>query len=137
MRYESEEDKAREKKAIEAFVDRFSGSYKKLDPNDIDYRIFDKDGKTVGYAEVKGRKRTIADAYPLPISAYKTVKLCLKVLNPVIIWACEDGIIYGKPNEIEGTVKWGGRFPRPGSKNDVELMIYYKKQKAFKYIRYY
>jgi len=72
----------------------------------------------------------------LPIAARKVVKLCDKRLNPVVIWACDDGIIYGKPNEIQGDVRWGGRKPREGSYNDQELMLYYPKQEGTRYIKY-
>ena len=37
MRYETKEDLAREKRAVEKFVALFKGSYKKLGPNDIDF----------------------------------------------------------------------------------------------------
>jgi hypothetical protein len=136
MTFETETDLIREKKAIELFVSIFGGSYKKLDPHDIDYKIFDKDKNLIAYAEVKGRIRTIRAAYPLPISAKKLVKLIDKRLAPVLIWACEDGIIYGKANKLQGEIKWGGRPPRDGSFNDNELMVYYEKQKELKYIRY-
>ena len=136
MRFESNTDLEREKKAIQKFVSRFRGSYKKLDPNDIDFRVFDEKGKLIAYAEVKGRYRSIANAYPLPIAARKVVKLCDKRLNPVIIWACDDGIIYGKPTHIHGQVRWGGRKPREGAVNDEELMLYYDKQEEFRYFRY-
>lgn len=134
--FETEQDLVRERKAIELFVNTFGGSYKKLDPHDIDYKVFNKEGVLVGYVEVKGRIKNMRMAYPLPISAKKLVKLIDKRLVPVIIWACEDGIIYGKANKLIGEVKWGGRTPRDGSSNDAELMIYYEKQKSFKYIRY-
>lgn len=136
MRFETEKDLVREKQAIQKFVDRFQGSFKKLDPNDVDYRVYDKNKNLIAYAEVKGRYRTISEAYPLPIAARKVVKLCDKRLNPVVIWACDDGIIYGKPNEIHGEVKWGGRKPRKGSYNDQELMLYYPKQEGTRYIKY-
>jgi len=136
MIFEREEDLLREKKAIETFVKTFGGSYQKLDPFDIDYKIFDENKKVIGYAEVKGRIRTMRDAYPLPISAHKVIKLIDKRLNPVIIWACEDGIIYGRPERLTGQIKQGGRPPREGAVNDVELMVYYDKQKALKYVRY-
>ena len=45
MTFETEEDLRREKKAIETFVNTFGGSYKKLDPQDIDYKIFNKKGE--------------------------------------------------------------------------------------------
>lgn len=137
MRFETEKDLSRERKAIETFVSRFDGSFKKLGPNDIDYRIFDKDNNLIAYAEVKGRYKNISNAYPLPIAARKLVKLCDKRLNPVIVWACDDGIIYGKPTHLNGEVRWGGRTPREGSYNDQELMVYYDKQKEFRYIKYY
>ena len=136
MTFETETDLLREKKAIELFVSIFGGSYQKLDPHDIDFKVFDKDNKLISYAEVKGRIRTIRDAYPLPISAKKLVKLADKRLSPVIIWACDDGIIYGKANNLYGEIKLGGRPPRVGSVNDAELMVYYDKQKELKYVRY-
>jgi len=123
--------------AIEKFVSRFGGMFKKLGPNDVDYRVYDKSGELIAYAEVKGRYRDIDTAYPLPIAARKVVKLCDKRLNPVIIWACDDGVIYGKPTHLRGDVGWGGRKPRTGAVNDEELMIYYDKQKEFRYIKYY
>ena len=133
---ETEQDLLREKKAIETFVKTFGGSYQKLDPYDIDYKIFDENKKVIAYAEVKGRIRTMRDAYPLPISARKIIKLIDKRLNPLIIWACEDGIIYGRPENLVGQVKQGGRPPRDGAAHDVELMVYYDRQKSLKYVRF-
>jgi hypothetical protein len=134
--FETKNDLEREKRAIETFVNTFGGSYRKLDPFDIDYKIFDKDMNLIAYAEVKGRIKPMRMAYPLPISARKLVKLIDKRLVPVIIWACEDGIIYGKANNLVGEIRWGGRTPRDGSANDEEMMIYFDKQKEFKYIRF-
>lgn len=136
MIFEKEEDLIREKKAIEAFVKIFGGSYQKLDPFDIDFKIFDKDRNLIAYAEVKGRSRLIRDAYPLPIAIQKLSKLQDKRLNPVVIWCCDDGIIYGQPNKLHGDIMYGGRKPRPGSVNDDELMAYYSKQKGLKYVRF-
>jgi hypothetical protein len=134
--FETEQDLIREKKAIEVFVKIFDGSFKKLDPNDVDYKVFDKDGKLISYVEVKGRIRTMYDAYPLSISAKKLVKLVDKRITPVIIWACEDGIIYGKANQLHGTLKWGGRPPRENATSDDELMVYYDKQRGLRYVRF-
>lgn len=136
MIFETEVDLIREKKAIELFVSIFGGSFKKLDPQDIDYKVFDKDKNLIAYAEVKGRIRTLNAAYPLPVSAKKLVKLIDKRLAPVLIWACEDGIIYGKAENLKGEIKWGGRPPRDGAVNDTEMMVYYDKQKELKYVRY-
>ena len=103
----------------------------------MDFKVFDKDDNLIAYAEVKGRYRSIASCYPLPIACRKVVKLCDKRLNPVMIWACDDGIVYGQPAQLDGYVKWGGRKPREGAVNDQELMIYYDKQKTLRYFRYY
>lgn len=136
MIFETEQDLIREQKAITTFVNTFGGSFKKLDRSDVDYKVFDKDGKLIAYAEVKGRVRAMWDAYPLPVAARKVVKLTDKRLNPIMIWSCEDGIIYGKVNRLRGQIAWGGRPPREGSIDDAELMIYYEKQKELKYIRF-
>lgn len=136
MTFETEEDLRRERKAIDTFVKTFGGSYQKLDPLDVDYKIFDKDKKLVAYAEVKGRIRPMRDAYPLPIAIRKLVKLADKRLNPVVIWACEDGIIYGRPEKLRGEIKYGGRKIREDSYDDQELMAYYEKQKGLKYVRF-
>lgn len=136
MTFETEQDLIREKKAIQTFVNMFGGSFQKLDPHDIDYKVFDKNGKLIAYVEVKGRIRTIYNSYPLPVAARKLVKLTDKRLTPVVIWACEDGIIYGKVDKLKGDIRWGGRAPRDNSFNDAELMVYYEKQKELKYVRY-
>lgn len=136
MIFETDTDLLRERKAIELFVSIFKGSYKKLGPLDIDYKVFDKDNNLIAYAEVSVRIRTMNAAYPLPISAAKLVKLIDKRLNPVIVWACEDGIIYAQANKLVGEIKWGGRTPRDGSYNDAEMMVYYDKQRTMKYVRF-
>ena len=136
MRFETKKDLEREKKAIAKFVKLFNGSFKKLGPNDVDYRVFSEAQKLIAYAEVKGRLTTIELAFPLCVAARKIVKLADKRLNPIIIWACEDGIVYAKLKEIQGELRWGGRKPRKGSSNDEELMVYFDKQKTFRYLRY-
>ena len=134
--FETEEDRIREEKAINRFVSLFEGGYQKLGIHDIDYKIFDKNKKLIAYAEVKGTLKNISTAYPLPIAARKLVKLMDKRLNPLVIWACDDGIIYARLKDITGISKVGGRPRRENSVNDEELMVYYDKQKGFKYVRY-
>lgn len=136
MRFESENDLIRENKAIETFVDIFNGFYKKLDQNDIDFAVYDTNFNLICYVEIKGRNKNIIDSYPLPISAKKFIKLFDKKINPVIIWACLDGIIYAKIKDLKGYIKWGGRTPRYNSFNDLEFMIYFYKQDCMKYIKY-
>ena len=124
---ETEQDLKREHKAITTFVNTFGGSFRKLDPNDIDYKIFDKEGKLIAYAEIKSRVRPIYDAYPLPVSAKKIVKLVDKRLVPVVIWSCEDGIIYGIVSKLKGSISFDA---------SSELVIFYDKQKPLKYVRF-
>ena len=136
-RFESESDRQREQQAIERFIKlRPQLKFKKLGPNQIDYKILNQQGVPVSYVEVKGRNKNISNAYPLPISASKVVKLCQPRLNPIIIWSCYDGIIYGEVTKITGEFRWGGRKPREGAANDQELMVYYPKQSGLKYLRY-
>jgi hypothetical protein len=134
--FETDQDLLRESKAINTFVSMFKGSYKKLGQHDIDYKIFDKDAKLIAYAEVKGRLKTMKTAYPLPVSLSKLSKLIDKRLNPVLIWACDDGIIYGKVFSLVGEVRFSGRPPREGAVNDAEMMVYFDTQKALKYVRF-
>jgi hypothetical protein len=131
MIFETDTDILREKKAIDLFVSIFGGSYKKLDQFDIDYKLSDDRGQLIAYVEVVGRIRTMKTSYPLPITLSKLNKLIDKRLNPVIVWACDDGIIYAEATKLEGVIKWGGLPPR----ND-EMMVYYDKQKTMKYVRY-
>jgi hypothetical protein len=70
-------------------------------------------------------------SYPLPITLSKLNKLIEKRLNPVIVWACDDGIIYAEATKLEGVIKRGGIPPL----ND-EMTVYYDKQKTMKYVRY-
>lgn len=126
MRFESKNDLLREFNAINFLCEKYKLNYVKLDENDIDYQLY-KGDKIIGYVEVKGRNKDIKDAYPLPIACRKLVKLCDKKLNPIVIWACYDGLIIGKIEQLKGITKIGGRKPREGSSNDIELMTYFNR----------
>ena len=130
--FETDKDLVREEKAINKFVSIFSGSYEKMEQFDIDYKVYDSNMNLISYVEIKGRNKKIENAYPLPISVKKLIKLSDKKINPVIIWSCEDGIIYGKLFRLEGKIKYGGRPEREGSCNDNEIMAYYEQQEEFK-----
>ena len=136
MRFENLKDLNRECKAIELFVSTFNGSYQKLGDNDIDFKVFDSNNKLISYVEVKGRLRVLKDSFPLPVAIRKLVKLSDKRINPVIIWACEDGIIYSLIESLSGQIKYSGRKKREGSHNDLELMAYFNNNKNFKIIKY-
>lgn len=139
MRFENQKDIKRENKAIEAFLKPFNGTFKKLGRNDIDFIVYDLKGAILAFVEVKGRLRNIDNSFPLPISVKKLTKLLDKKINPVIIWACFDGIIFSKVKDLKGEIKIGGRKPRKGSSNDIELMAYYVNditKNKFKFIKY-
>ena len=125
MRFENKGDLDRELRAIKLFTSSFNGSFTKLGENDIDYKVFNNKGDLISYVEVKGRNRTISDSFPLPVAVRKLVKLSDKKVNPVIIWSCEDGIVYSLVKDLKGNITYGGRNPRQGSSNDLELMAYF------------
>jgi len=116
----------RENRAIRTFVNSFGGSYLKLDPLDVDFKIFNDDKKLIAYAEVVIKSSYIRSAYPLHIPISKMSKLIDKRITSVIIWACDDGIIYGRPNQIYGDIRYF----------DGEIMAFYEKQKGLKYVRF-
>ena len=129
-KFETKEDLERQRKAISLFCEKFVASYEELDEWDIDYLVT-KDEKKC-YVEVKGRKRKIKNAFPLPVAARKMVKLCDKKVPAIIIWACYDGLIYANIKDLESTGKIGGRFKeREGSSNDTEYMLYFDDQDSF------
>lgn len=136
MRFETDKDLKREFKAILTFTETYALSFVKLGMNDVDYMICGSNKEVVGYAEVKGRNRKIENAFPLPIACRKLLKLSDKKINPVIIWSCYDGIVYGKLHELEGNIRFGGRKPREGAVNDLELMAYYPPQDGLSYIKF-
>lgn len=130
VKFETHKDLYREEKAINFFCQQFDCTYRKLNEFDIDYLILNKEGRHIANAEVKGRIRTIEQAYPLPVAVRKLVKLSDSNSNPIMIWTCEDGIIFAKLKNLKGQIKWGGRVPRQGSTNDMELMAFYNKQEG-------
>lgn len=135
MRFETKKDLNREVKAIERFCNAYKLEYKKLDAWGIDFVMF-KDGKQVTHAEVKGRLKKAEKSFPLPLAIRKVYKLCEASDDPVIIWACNDGILYAKLKKLKGEIYEGGRKPREGSVNDVELMAYYPNQEAIRFLKY-
>ena len=51
--FEVDQDISKEKKAVELYLRRIGGSYKKLSPDDVDFRILGENKSVIGYAEVK------------------------------------------------------------------------------------
>lgn len=131
----NEEVKRRKQKAIETFVATFGGTFQAQAKGDVDYKIL-KDGELLAYLEATPRYKTIASAYPLVIPASRMLKLMEKRHNPVVLWACDDGLIYARAQQIYGEIKWGSFLPHLDLAEHGELMCYYAKQKHFKYIKY-
>mgnify|MGYP001166886951 FL=1 len=128
-RFENKNDLNRENKSCLFFCNLYNYTFEKLGDNDIDFKIYDKDKNFIFYLEVKGRLKKISDAYPLPVAIRKLLKMSDKKKQGVILWSCDDGIIFSRIEKLKGDIKQGGRKPRNNSANDIELMAYYKKQK--------
>jgi hypothetical protein len=125
MIFESEKDTKLQKNAIQCFVNLFKGDFMRLSHTDVDYKVFDKDKNLIAYADIIVENKSLRDAYPLTIGVRKLLKLSDKRLNPVVIWYCTDGIIYGRVNQISGEIKW----------TNEELTAHYSNKKQFKYVR--
>lgn len=131
--FETDQDLKRKESAIQAFVKRFDGSFQKLGINDVDYRVFDKGKNLIAYAEIKVMYKKMASCYPLPMPVNKLSKLCDKRLNPILMWSCDDGVLYGKAEKMVGHIKWDSE----NSNSIPEMNAYFDKQKEIRYIRFY
>lgn len=131
-RFERPEDISRENKAATLLVgDTDKYVLEKLDPNDLDFYIRDKEtNKVVAVVEIKGVKKVpsvdsehtpvIALQKLLSLQEYHNIK---RVPNAYIVWAYGDGIKYTELKSLKGTLAWGGRRKRAGSTNDQELLF--------------
>lgn len=124
--FEVDQDIAKEKKAIELYLRRLGGSYKKLSPSDVDFRILGENKSVIGYAEVKVLNTEMKESFPLTVEARKIIKLRDKRLHAVMIWSCIDGIWYLPIEGLTGTASWS---------EDGELMLKFENKKIFKYVR--
>jgi hypothetical protein len=130
------EDLDKKKKAARTFVNMFGGSFVALSISDTDFKIFDSKKKLIAYAEVI----IIDDFYDISsnliVKIQSLLRLSNKRLNPVVIWAFNDGIVYSKVTKIEGLIKWGSPKGKPSLPSTMELIADYKQNKNFKYERY-
>jgi hypothetical protein len=92
------------------------------------HKLMDSDGKLHGYALVVDHKRRVANAFPLPVTCKELVNLFEKRFNPIVIWSCDDGIVYANLSDIRGEILSG--------KHHQELIAVYDKSKSFKYVRF-
>ena len=135
FRFESQKDLDRESKAVKLFCNEYDLKSEKLSPNDIDFKIY-KDGEFLFYLEVKGRIKTLQECFPLPVAVRKLLKMTDKKQDGVILWACLDGIVFSRVENLKGQIRIGGRKTREGAANDIELMAYYNHRNNFKFLRY-
>ena len=124
--FEQDQDISKEKKAMDLYLRRLGGSYKKLGKDDVDFRIHGETGEVVSYAEVKVLDTEMKDSFPLMVEARKIIKLRDKRLHAVIIWSCIDGIFYLSIEGLVGKATWS---------DEGELMLSYDNKKIFKYVR--
>jgi|TARA_R100000458_G_scaffold58236_1_gene65865 hypothetical protein len=128
MKYETVKDRERQKKASDLFCQEFDLiSIDRGEFASVDYDLRNKRGYIVGSLEVKGcPDRNIDDALTCQVAIRKLVdlqKYQKKTKKPVAIcWAFEDGIVYERIENLEGTFRLGGRNPRQESYNDIEIM---------------
>ncbi len=104
MIFNGDDDNPRKNKAIHKFTQFFGGSFKRLSPTDVDYRVYDKDGEIIAYAQVICVYDNISKSNQLEILADKAVKVANKIMNPIIIWAFDDGLAYIKLKNSEGRI---------------------------------
>lgn len=124
--FDVDQDIAKEKKAVELYLRRIGGSYKKLSPDDVDFRILGENKSVIGYAEVKVLDTEMKQSFPLSVEARKIIKLRDKRLHAVMIWSCIDGIWYLPIEGLAGKANWS---------EQGELMLYFDNKKLFKYVR--
>lgn len=124
--FEQDQDINQEKKAVELYLRRIGGSYKKLSPDDVDFRIIGENKSTIGYAEVSVLDTEMKDSFPLMVQARKIIKLRDKRLHAVMIWSCIDGIYYLPIEGLVGRATWS---------DEGELMLSFDNKKLFKYVR--
>ena len=124
--FEQDQDISKEKKAVELYLRRIVGSYKKLSPDDVDFRIIGENKSTIGYAEVSVLDTEMKDSFPLMVQARKIIKLRDKRLHAVMIWSCIDGIYYLPIEGLVGRASWS---------DEGELMLSFENKKLFKYVK--
>ena len=94
MIFDTDQDINKEKEAISLYLKVQKGTFKKLSPQDVDFRILSDNDNVIGYAEIKVLDTTMKDSFPLKVEARKIIKLRDKRLSAVMIWSCLDGILY-------------------------------------------
>ena len=128
--FETKSDRDYQRKAVELLVGERplrivdQGALAKAD-----YTIYDG-GKALAVVEIKGVKKvsSVSDNHRPLVGLRKLVDVQefarqARIENVVFVWAYSDGIKYCTLKELRGEIYYGGRKPREGSANDLELMF--------------
>lgn len=89
---------------ISAFVKEFDGSFKALAYGDVDYMVFDKEGKHIAYAVVSKSRQKASRCNSLKIEASRLLKVWSKRFNPLVIWQLDDAIAYIRAERLSGAI---------------------------------
>jgi len=127
-KYETAQDRKRQERASRLFCHAFDlVSVDRGEYAPVDYDLVNKQQDLIGALEVKGcPDRNIDDDLVVQVAIRKLVDLQnhqKKTNRPVAIcWAFDDGIVYERISNLFGNFRLGGRKPRAGSYNDIEIM---------------
>lgn len=116
----------RKEQGVDKFCKVFGFTFSKLGPMECDFKIIGEKNTPVGYAQVVVTESLIRYSWPLSVSVSDLSLLKAKVMNPVLIWACDDGICYTNLEDTYGNFRWV----------DGDLRLFFYKQKSIKYIKY-
>lgn len=112
-------------KAVERFCAVTGLQYTNLAPSDVSIKITDKN-TPIGYADIVPCHKLIHEAYPLHIPSKRVVMLADKLLNPVIIWACKDGVVYAPVMNLRGKTMCVNK----------QSTMFFHKQRCMRFIYY-
>lgn len=129
--FETKRDVDFQLKAIQLLIeDRDGLGFQDQGPHAaVDY-IVHRDGEDIAAVEIKGvrKVKSVFDNHEPVVGLRKLVDLQAfarqrQIPNAILVWAYEDGIKYTTLNNLKGKIYYGGRPPRNGSTNDLELMF--------------
>lgn len=131
----TKELESRRRVAIETYCDSMGYGFTVNVNDGVNYKITDGDNMTVGYAIVKARYKSVARANPVFVSARSLFKLIETKLEPVIIWSCNDGILYGDPRKLAGDIVYGD-FSHDEELANESMVVFYRNTRALKRVMY-
>lgn len=120
--------------AVQLFVSMFNGSYSKLSPGDVDYKIYDNKKNLISYALIILDEDKYDSSKEISIPVRDLIKVSDKRLSPVVIWAFKNGILYCKTKFITGVALWVKDKLIPEPYSSEELILFPDKKSNFKFI---